>query len=168
MRLASFLLLASLCTAVAAPGVNAQVVSIGGGCTVPNGNTPTAPFAVRNEQPTIGNVNFGIEYVCPFGSTAAFALFGGCEPAPFPDFLDPMGAGLCGTPCGRTVSFFVPFTFFLFGAVIPPTKTVWSLPMPNNPGLVGQSFCMQFLCFDLALGTGGCLGLSQGVRITVQ
>lgn len=145
-----------------AASLPAQILSRGGGCTVPAGGLPGV-VDTENELPVLGNLSFHMCYSCPAPADSVFVLLGRCEyAAELPLF--PFSP--CGMSCGRVVK--------LDGATLsgipvnPDTRlATWSFPIPNIVLFTDLSLCVQFLCFDLSGPAPTCQEISQGVELTL-
>ena len=150
--------LAAFAALVAAnPVVTAQCVPVGSGCPASGMDlTCSAP-------PTIGTTwNIGERNASICGGTVAnpapmFTMFGGCFPTGIP--LPPPLA--CPSCVGCFVHAF-PEYFTLQWSWPPRTL---SLPIPNDPGLIGATMCMQSYCGDMA---AGCVCTGNAWQITIQ
>ncbi len=142
------------------------------GCTA-DGSPPGELFAQGAQAPTLGNLTFAIEHVCPIGATASFFILGACEqtlPLPDIDLSDPCFNGWT-TPvsCGQSWA----QLYALDGALTTQGKVIWAFPLPNIPELVTFTqttpLCVQFVCVDLVIGgQSQCVSISKGLSVVVQ
>lgn len=160
MRFLSLATCALLFAFAATPDLSAQVAPIAGTGCQPGGGTPGTPFSVGGLPPRINTPNFAIGHNPPaFGTVACFWLIGLCSTAPRPDYPASLN---CGVPCANAINLASPP--LLGGANVPPSTVTTALPLPNAPGIVGVTVCVQYLCF----GGSFCSEISQGVAITIM
>ncbi|MGH7149097.1 MAG: hypothetical protein ACREIU_00290 [Planctomycetota bacterium] len=151
-----------LCAAWPASG---QRTSLGGGCPFPGG----APLLLScgTAPPKIGTLDF--EFFAsgiPPGAIGPELFIGGCAapPVPPPAFASMCSPGAPGCLVVLDLAFevYVPFPVLGPGGFLPE----WSLAIPNDPSLVGASFCTQAVA-AVPSGGGFCIALSNGFQITL-
>ena len=120
----------------------AQCVPIAGsGCT--GAGTPNCLTA-----PQV-NTQLGHNFIAPCGTREGnWTVIGAClaNAVPIPSPI------VCSGPCGLVVDMTLVIRSFSV-----------SIPIPNDPGLIGRSFCTQ----GFAICPGQCFTLTQGLRVTI-
>ena len=140
-----------LALALLTVSVSAQIT------TLPNSGCQNAANPLINGQPRLGQtVSIASNrFPCTRPPSLAFVLLNaGCTTAPFN-----FSCFSSGNPC-RVLA---PIDF----AGSRQISYTLSLPIPNNPSLIGQSVCVQGGCFA-TLGTSCLSALNKAARITIQ
>lgn len=154
--------LLALCAAGPALG---QRTPLGGGCPFPGGSPLL--LACGTAPPKIGTPDFELfASGMPPGAIGPELFVGLCaaSPVPPPAFAAVCSPGAPGCAVVLDLAFdvYVPFPVLGPGGFLPE----WSLGIPNDPSLVGASFCVQAVA-AVASGGGLCLALSDGIQITL-
>jgi len=112
-------------------------------------------------SPTIGNATFTVTSSpqCLGTATVGILVVGTCRPA----LLLPMGPGAACGPTQATCAQYVDIITAIPGTVSAGGFS-FSTPIPNIPQLAGLQLCAQSALFC----TGGCVAVSNGLRITLQ
>jgi hypothetical protein len=158
-------LLPALLSLGAASRALGQRTPLGGGCPFPGG-TPLL-LACGATLPKIGETDFELlASGMPPGAMGPELFVGLCaaSPVPPPAYASVCSSGAPGCAVFLDLSYevYVPFPVLGPGGFLPE----WSLGIPNDPSLVGMTFCTQAVAAVLS-GGGMCLALSNGIQITV-
>lgn len=151
-----------------ATAVRAQVVALPGTGCEDGAALGGELISVDGQPPAIGNLTFGLQHTCPFGSQFSLFTMGPCFTGPATNWnlADPCFGAWTMLPATCRMGWQMPNLLFLDGAPVRQDgKVTLAFPIPNLPLLVGQNVCVQFLCGVLNSPTP-CTGISQGVSVT--
>jgi hypothetical protein len=131
-----------------------------------DGSAVGAPIAAHeNQLPSLGNSAFTLAHTCPFGGESAFFILGTCTPPPVSwPLTHPCFAAWTAPPASCQFGYDV-FVALDGSMVRQDGKVLMPFAIPNDPNLMGVSFCFQFICANLPQGR--CTGISQGFQITI-
>lgn len=132
-------------------------------------STGSDVYPIANQQPTIGNVAFGLGYTCPPGATAAFVVWGTCNAGPLIDWDLSATCFNWWTTTPGTCRQVYGTLYPLGGNVARQGKVVWPLPIPNEPALITFTqttpLCFQFIAVDLDVDPDLCYEVSAGLQL---